>query len=108
LHCPDATPVTEAQDQPYPLGLVVFNLEIEKGVNSVLNSRDRRGHSLEGRAQGGLLSEVGFHHVDHLIGRKSLFRIRPSLRVKDVVPDVAFQELSHQAVDCPSRRTDDL
>jgi hypothetical protein len=25
-----------------------------------------------------------------------------------MVPDVAFQELSHQAVDCPSCRTDDL
>ena len=40
-----------------------------------------------------LLSEVGFHHVDYPIGRKSLFRIRLSLGVKDVVPDVAFEEL---------------
>jgi hypothetical protein len=54
------------------------------------------------------LSEVGFHHVDHLIGRESLFRIWPSLGVKDVVPDVAFEELGHEAIDRSSGRTDDL
>jgi len=54
------------------------------------------------------LSEVGFHHVDHLIGGVRLLRIRFPLRVKHMMPDVAFQELSHQAVDCPSCCADDL
>ena len=70
---------------------------------------DRRGRSSEARPQGTVpLSEVGFHHVDHLIGRVRLLRIWFSLRVKHMVPDVAFQELSHQAVDCPSCCADDL
>ena len=55
-----------------------------------------------------LLSEVGLYHVDYLVGRKRLLRIRFSLRVKHMVPDVAFQELSHQAVDCTSCCADDL
>ncbi len=55
-----------------------------------------------------LLSEVGLYHVDYLVGRKRLLRIRFSLRVKHMVPDVSFQELSHQAVDRTSCRTDDL
>jgi hypothetical protein len=57
---------------------------------------------------GRILSEVGFHHVDHLIGCERLLRIRFSLRVKHMVPDVAFQELSHEAVDRTSCCTDDL
>jgi hypothetical protein len=44
---------------------------------------------------GKILSEVGFNHVDHLIGREDLLRIRLSLGVKDVVPDVAFKEFGH-------------
>ena len=39
------------------------------------------------------LSQVGFHHIDHFIGRESLFPIRLSRGVQDVVPDVAFEEL---------------
>ena len=67
------------------------------------------GWSSETRAQGrARLSEVGFHHVDYLIGRVRLLRIRFSLRVKYMVPDVAFQKFGHQAVDCTSCRTDDL
>jgi len=46
-------------------------------------------------AVGRILSEVGFHHVDHLIGCVCLLRIRFSLWVKHVMADVAFQELSH-------------
>jgi hypothetical protein len=78
-------------------------------VSANLSSGDRRGHYSEARAQGRvLLSEVGFHHIDNLIGRVRLLRIRFPLRVKHMVPDVAFQELSHQAVDCTSRCADDL
>jgi hypothetical protein len=54
------------------------------------------------------LSKVGLHHVDHLIGRERLLRVRFSLWVKHMVPDVAFQEFGHQAVDRTSCCTDDL
>src|SRR4029077_4717821 len=78
-------------------------------VSANLSSRDRRGrswkHLLTGWAQ---LSEVGLHHIDNLIGRECLLRIWSSLRVKHMVPDVAFQEFRHQAVDCTSCRADDL
>ena len=60
------------------------------------------------RTGGGQLSKVGLHHIDHLIGRVGLLRIWFSLRVKHMVPDVAFQEFRHQAVDCTSCRADDL
>jgi hypothetical protein len=43
----------------------------------------------------GPLSEVGFHHVDHLIGRECLLRIRFSLWVKYMVSNVAFKEFGH-------------
>ena len=65
-------------------------------------------HRKQPRTGGAQLSKVGLHHIDHLIGRKCLLRIRFSLRVKHMVPDVAFEELSHQAVDCTSCCTDDL
>src|SRR5579864_3755259 len=69
---------------------------------------DRRGSS-EARPQGRVtLSEIGFHHVDHLIGRVCLLRVWFPLWVKHMVPDVAFQEFRHQAVDCTSCRADDL
>jgi hypothetical protein len=54
------------------------------------------------------LSKVRLHHVDHLVGRVCLLRIRSPLWVKHMVPDVALQELSHQAVDCTSCCADDL
>jgi len=54
------------------------------------------------------LSEVGFYHVDHLIGRVRLLRIRSPLRVKHMVPNVPFQEFRHQAVDRTSCCADDL
>jgi hypothetical protein len=65
-------------------------------VSANLSSRNRRGrtwkHLLTGWAQ---LSEVGLHHIDNLISRERLLRIRSSLWVKHMMPDVAFQELSH-------------
>ena len=41
------------------------------------------------------LFEVCFHHVDHLVGSVRLLRIRFSLWVKHMVPDMAFEKLSH-------------
>lgn len=55
-----------------------------------------------------MLSEVGLYHVDHLIGCERLLRIRSSLRVKHMVPDVAFQEFGHQAINCASGCADNL
>src|SRR5271169_548452 len=78
-------------------------------VSANLSSRDRRGRSWKQPRTGwAQLSKVGLHHIDNLIGRERLLRIRCSPRVKHMVPDMAFQELSHQAVDCTSCRTDDL
>jgi len=51
--------------------------------------------SVDSSARRPELSEVGFHHVDHLIGGVRLLRIRFSLWVKHMVPDVTFQQFSH-------------
>ena len=40
-----------------------------------------------GRAK---LPEIGLHHIDNFVGRKSLLRIRSSLWVKHMMPDVTF------------------
>jgi hypothetical protein len=61
-----------------------------------LRSRDRLAvHRKLLRAGWAQLSKVGLHHIDHLIGRVRLLRIRSPLWVKHVMPDVAFQEFSH-------------
>src|ERR1700686_5739010 len=70
---------------------------------------NRAGRLSAARAQSWTrLSQVGFHHVHPLLSRVRLLRIRFPLGVKHMVSDVAFQELSHQAVDCPSCCADDL
>jgi hypothetical protein len=50
------------------------------------------------------LSKVSFHHVDHFISRQGLLRIRFSLGVQHVMPDMAFEQFGHQAVNCASCR----
>ena len=78
-------------------------------ISAICSAPDKDSGPAEARPDGRvLLSEVGLHHVDNLIGRVRLLRIRFSLRVKHMVSDVAFQELSHQAVDCTSCCADDL
>ena len=81
-----------------PRGMPTTPLQARSGAFGECQSQpatwSRR--SWEARPQGRvLLSEVGFDHIDDLIGRVRLLRIRFSLRVKYMVPDVAFQELSH-------------
>ena len=69
---------------------------VSPSIQKLSDSGDRAGRLSAARAQSWTrLSEVGFHHVDHLISRVRLLRIRFPLRVKHMVPDVAFQELSH-------------